>query len=338
MGSAEMGHDRGPAGEVCVGARSVPLGVLLDDCLRDVRKAGADPADGEYAAARRAFLAAGLAALDRAADRRVRRTRWIQVGVTPVADAEGRLYGQLAESARELLAGGVATDFFYLHKPPGVRIRFAVHGDAATAERLREIVSARADDWLREHVVRHREPGGYEPEAHLFGGEVSMRSVHRLFTADSLAWLRFLADDARALPAWAYSLILLRDVLDGVGVAGWEDRDVWDRVRRGTGRGLPADVPDAWRETAVRIRAHWRAIGALRDALPEPLRAAAVRHRVEVAAEAERWTRGYFATEEAEVGPRQALAYYTVFHWNRGRLALPTQCLLADALAGRTRS
>ncbi|MGW1989446.1 thiopeptide-type bacteriocin biosynthesis protein [Embleya sp. NPDC001921] len=343
MGSKDGARDPDPpAGDVRIGARTIPLPVLLRDCLRDVGESGEgsadDPPDGEYAGARRAFLAGGLAALERAAAREAHRIRWVQVGVTPAPGPMGRLYARLEEVACELLATGAATDFFYLHKPPGLRIRFAVHGDADAAEQLRETVYGRADVWLREHVVADWAPGGYEPEAHLFGGPVSMASVHRLFTADSLAWSGFLAQDAPVLPAWTFSLILLRDVFDGVGVQGWEDRDVWDRIRRDTGRELPTELPAAWPDTAARIRAHWRAIGELREALPEPSRQTAARHRAEVLAEGERWTRAYFATGQAQVGPRQAVAYYTVFHWNRGRLALPTQCLLADALAreGRT--
>jgi thiopeptide-type bacteriocin biosynthesis protein len=283
-------------------------------------------------------VAAGRAALDRAGAAATRRTRWVQIAVTPAAGADVRLYARLEEVACELLATGAAADFFFVHKAPGLRIRFALHGDAATAARLRELVHARAEEWLREGLVVRGEPGVYEPEEHLFGGPVSMRSVHRLFTVDSLSWLGFHATDRETLPAWAFSLVLLRDVMDGLGVQGWEDRDVWDRVRRTTARTLPAEVSDAWRDTAIRVRTHWRAVGALRDALPDPLRALAVRHRAEARAEGERWLRAYFAGGDAELGPRQALAYYTVFHWNRARLATPVQCLLADALAEQPHS
>ncbi|MYW03599.1 thiopeptide-type bacteriocin biosynthesis protein, partial [Streptomyces sp. SID3343] len=292
----------------------------------------------EYRAVRREFVSAGLAAIERSRAADTRRTRWVHVAVRPAPGADARLYARLEEVACELLTTGAAADFFFVHKAPGLRIRFALHGDAATSARLRELVHARVEEWQRDALVVRIEPGVYEPEEHLFGGPVSMRSVHRLFTVDSLSWLGFHAAEGESLPAWAFSLVLLRDVMDGLGVQGWEDRDVWDRVRTTTGRTLPAAVSDAWRDTAIRVRAHWRAVEALREALPDPLRALAVRHRSEARTEGERWTREYFTGGHAELGPRQALAYYTVFHWNRGRLAGPTQCLLADALAGRPQS
>jgi lantibiotic biosynthesis dehydratase-like protein len=161
-----------------------------------------DPSTPEYRALRREFVAAGLAALDRSRAADTRRTRWVRVGVTPAAGADARLYGRLEEVACELLGTGAAADFFFVHKAPGLRIRFALHGDAATAARLRELVYARAEEWLRDGLVAHTEAGVYEPEEHLFGGPVSMRSVHRLFTVDSLAWLGFHASDEKSLPAW----------------------------------------------------------------------------------------------------------------------------------------
>jgi hypothetical protein len=88
-------------------------------------------------------------------------------------------------------------------------------------------------------------PGGYEPERHLFG-------------ADSGAWPAFHRPDPRP-PAWAYPLALLRHVLDGLGVFGWENLDVWDRILRRTGR----TVPDGMTAATVAAAADGvRALGA----------------------------------------------------------------------------
>jgi hypothetical protein len=47
------------------------------------------------------------------------------------------------------------------------------------------------------------------------------------------------------------------------------------------------------------------------------------------------WRTGYFDTEHAELGPREAAALVTIFHWNRGALSPLRQGLLAEALADR---
>jgi hypothetical protein len=40
--------------------------------------------------------------------------------------------------------------------------------------------------------------------------------------------------------------------------------------------------------------------------------------------------------ELAGVGPREAAAYYVVFHWNRAKLSFGRQALITEALAGET--
>ncbi|WP_374984088.1 thiopeptide-type bacteriocin biosynthesis protein [Streptomyces fradiae] len=219
---------------------------LLADCLHDVRSGppGTLPLDPEgdaYAAARRTFLAAGLRAL-RDAGRPG--GGWAQVGIAPDgAHAWPALYRRLAGTARELTASGSADDFFFVHKPPGLRVRFHAPGpdgaDALRAELVRLLGTAR-EGWA-EPV-----PSVYEPESYLYGGARSMAYAHRLHTADALAWPDHHTGE-RPPANWRVSLTLLRAVLDGLGVVGWEHRGVWEAVReeagaaapRRTGRGRP---------------------------------------------------------------------------------------------------
>ena len=213
------------------GAVAVPVGdrvVALADLL------AAHPADEELADAREAFLAAGIATLAQPAEER----RWVQVGLSR-ADRHGpALYGVLHDFATGLLAAGVATGFFFMHKPPGLRARF--QAPPGGREALRGRVLSWADGLAAGGVTTAVVPAAYEAEAGLFGGRASMRHAHELFTADSLAWLRVhRRADAREAPAWAISLPMVRAVLDGLDVLGWEDRDVWDRVRCEAGRRTP---------------------------------------------------------------------------------------------------
>jgi thiopeptide-type bacteriocin biosynthesis protein len=307
---------------------------LLADCLHDARTdpPGALPPlpDGDaYAAARRTFLAAGLRALR---DERRPDSGWTQVNVTPDgARAWPALYRRLADTARELTGSGAADDFFFLHKPPGLRVRFHAPGPAGAAA-------------LREELVRllDRERGGwappvpavYEPETYLFGGDRSMECVHRLYTADSLAWLDH-HTGTRPPADWRVSLTLLRAVLDGLGVVGWEHRGVWQAVREETGRRLAGGLRGTDRERAAAgVRAYWEQSDQGRlEELPAAWRARVAAHRDALRAAAERWRTGYFESGEARIGPRRAAAHWVVFHWNRGRFSAARQGLLTEALA-----
>ncbi|MEV5599219.1 thiopeptide-type bacteriocin biosynthesis protein [Streptomyces sp. NPDC052496] len=336
----------------------LPVAELLADCLRDVRDARGvrDARDGAlgmvpvvredpaYPEARRAFLAAGLAALrdeGPGAD-------WVQVNLETGAGVRRGLYGRLAETVRELQDAGAVREFFFMHKPPGLRLRFqAPSRDGRDALRDALLKRFAGADGLGAELTGPPVGGVYEPETYLFGGPRAMPYVHRIFTADSLAWLDHHARPAAAgaiAPAappvadWRVSLTLLRDLLDGLGIVGWEHRGVWESVRDDTGRRL-ADGHGPGAEDARRaadgIRAFWRRDREeLTAGLPAPERAALDAHRDAVGAAARQWRTGYFESGEARgTGPRRAAAYCVIFHWNRGRLSVARQALLTAALA-----
>ncbi|HVQ97031.1 MAG TPA: thiopeptide-type bacteriocin biosynthesis protein [Mycobacteriales bacterium] len=321
----------GPRGDgaIDVAGQRLTLAEFLAECARTL----GDPA-APIAAQRDRFLAAGLAALRRAPDGR----EWTAVGLRPADGRFAELCAELGTAARGLLAAG-ATNFFFMRKPPGLRVRLAGPPDLAAALR------SHVDSWRSDGLLAEVVPSGYEPEEHLFGGPVSMRYVHRLFTVDSLAWLDHAARSG-GLPAWAFSLRLIRALLDGLEIVGWEDLDVWDRLRRQAYRTLPAPVTGtaAYAAAAEGVRAAWA--GADDPVAGYPATGSAVAGSavadsapagfpVEVKAVAAEWRAGYFATPEAYVGPREAAAFAIVFHWNRGGLPPLRQGLLAEALADR---
>ncbi|MEU7281717.1 thiopeptide-type bacteriocin biosynthesis protein [Streptomyces sp. NPDC045431] len=308
---------------------------LLADCLDDARTQplGTVPLvpDGPaYAAARRAFLTAGLRALRED----LPETGWVQVSVAPEPSAWPLLYGRVVEAADELLATGLARDFFFMHKPPGLRVRFR----ASEASRAGELRAALGRHFERRDGAWSRPYAGvYEPETYLFGGPHSMPYLHGLFTADSRAWLDLhtAAPGEAAPPDWRVSLILLRTVLDALGIVGWEHRGVWQVVREETGRRLPDGLRGEGRQRAADgIRAYWNETpDAQLDALPKAWRDVLRSHREAARRAAEHWRAGYFESGEATVGPRRAAAHHVIFHWNRGRFSVARQCLLTEALA-----
>ncbi|KDN87205.1 thiopeptide-type bacteriocin biosynthesis protein [Kitasatospora cheerisanensis] len=333
--------------------QQLPLASFLRHCARmldpvgspehETRAADEPPA---LARARRVFLHAGLAALADDA-----RPSWFQLGVAPPAGRELRveLYRQVALLARELLHDGAAGNFFLMHKPPGLRLRFesgtgtgSGSGSgvgrggrvAPVAGRVRAAVAG----WRRDGLVLAVEPGVYEPENRLFGGPVSMRYAHRVFTADSLAWLDFhAADPADTGPDWAVSLAMVRALLDALAIAGWEDIDVWDRIRDRTGRQLPSGAAELSELTEIdtELVELWQHPESLIRQLPPVARRIVDEYRAAVEPIGRQWRTGYFATEAAGLGPRAVAAFVIVFHWNRAGMTMLRQALLAQALATR---
>jgi hypothetical protein len=313
------------------------------------------------------FTAGGLATLETGRECRT----WIQVGLSLTEGRRAGVYAPLRQLAEAMCQDPAVRNFFFMHKPPGLRVRFEaapgrleyVRGELrarletlrpAAAEIPQQCVGDRDDRSAasrpavaeiprqgvgdlgeRSAVLRPAVAeiiaGVYEPERLLFGGPVSMPHVHCLFTVDARAWLAFHTLPTPA-PAWAFSLALLRHLFDGLQVRGWEDLDVWDRIGRGLGRALPGGLNAAKTARAgAAIRQMWQ-----RPELPGPAAGLAGQWGPLLGRAARDWHQGYFTGGDALIGPREGAALFTIFHWNRAALPAGTQSLLTSALADRT--
>lgn len=302
-----------------------PAGIRLPVARLDELRTLLSPVLGDHT---EAFLAGGLAALCAPEPSR----NWVQVGIAPGAHRWSAVYAGLDEIATELLDEQVATNFFFMHKPPGLRIRF----EAAPGQHqpLHDALHTRLDR-LRTHLDQLT-PGIYEPEQLLFGGPTAMPYVHGIFTADARAWLGY-HQLAEPPSAWAFSLALVRQLLNGLRIAGWEDLEVWERIRRQAHRMVPQAIdPEKVRSVGGTIRTMWAEPEQLRTSLPAPALELVDRWGGAVRTMAEQWHTDYFAGPGALIGEREAAAFVTIFHWNRGRLSALTQALVAAALADRT--
>ncbi|MCF6470234.1 hypothetical protein FAF44_17785 [Nonomuraea sp. MG754425] len=262
--------------------------------------------------------------------------RWLQYGLTPDRERSGDLYAGLALVARQAVRDGLAHDFFFMHKPPGLRVRFRP-GDGEQA-RLDHLLRERLTRWTGDGVLTGWRPGVYEPETYLFGGPASMRSVHRVFTADSLAWLehhRLRLAGARPGPTWAMSLLLLQPLFGTLRIAGWEDLGVWERVRRHRPLAPSVSADPRLVRLARVLRAAWPRPAALAAKVSPEAAELAGEYREIVSVEGERWFRDYFESGSAGMGPRAVASYLVIFHWNRAGLSAAHQALIAEALLVR---
>jgi len=336
MDDDESGSSLARAPATRGGLLRLPLAALVEPWLRDPP---ADPPGLDSAQAqrlRRIFVEGGLEALAHATSTE----GWVQLGLRPGEEAlRGRMYGSVLELARALLQDGSIRGFFFMHKEPGLRLRFELRDAerAALTERLRAGLAAE----VAAGSIAALQPGVYEPETALFGGPRSMPHVHRSFTADALMWLQLHAwahaDPRLGGSAWALSFVVLHALFRGLRIVDWEDVDVWDRVRHRLGRRLPPEAASlaTLEELCAEIRAAWLDPGRLDAALPEPLVELGRTTARAIEDEAAAWRERYFASDAARIGTRAGAALFVIFHWNRAGLSPTRQALIVESLYRR---
>ncbi|GHE86340.1 hypothetical protein GCM10018785_62620 [Streptomyces longispororuber] len=259
--------------------------------------------------------------------------RWLEYRLTGRAALDG-LYAGLARFAQDRLDARAAEDFFFVRKEHTLRVRLRCAPGARD-----EVDASAVAEWerlCRQGAATGWERAFYEPEAYLFGGERSMDSVHRVFTADSLFWARHHASPPSGARPWVVSLLMIRALFDAMGIVGWEDRHVWDVLRRQAGRTFGATPPDDWRRVADGVRDAWSDAGRLSGLVDDRTRGRVEEFGAALSGACRRWHEEYFGTREAVVGPRRAVAFLIVFHWNRAGLPMPWQAAIAEALFART--
>ena len=146
-----------------------------------------------------------------------------QQGVEPICFP----WAELRDEISGLGTQGGLRRFWFVRKPPGVRLRFETADDGAS-------LVARLVPWLAEAEARNQVRSfrltTYEAEEHKFGGSVGMELAHGLLDAHARAAVAVLAEDAapehRAV-LWRGALGAL---LDGALADDDERWDVWSQI------------------------------------------------------------------------------------------------------------
>lgn len=115
---------------------------------------------------------------------------WQQLNI-PLVQSSGCQHDavtQILSTADELVAAGLVQRFFFMRKPPGLRLRLLPTPRRAALVEERVLVAL---DGLRQaRMVGHSFASCYEPETFMFGGSAAVQSIHSLFHADSVGWWR----------------------------------------------------------------------------------------------------------------------------------------------------
>lgn len=268
---------------------------------------------------------------------------WLQVNLRP---ARGRseaaapstlplLYAAIEATIARLTAAGAIDAHFFMHKPPGLRLRVRARRPEEGAAVRDDLVTA-ASSWQQQGLITSARRGRYEPEVELFGGTRAMAFAHALFTADSAFWLAFhsKSEYAAVRPPVA-SLAVLGQTFRSREVVGLESIGVFAHIRaRGRMLGHRAASLDPGRlQVAARgirdlffgthPRPELGPVASLVDSYAHTLEELRRTHPVDVALE----------SGDDPVAWRRTLAWTTIFHWNRARLPIGEQILLAEALS-----
>lgn len=301
------------AGQLAAGVEAVIAGVAPETAAAQTGVAYADLTDAVYA-----YRAAGLAALQRRADR-----VWFHALVAPQdwASTERAFASQVAPRLDSLDEGQAA--WWFLRKYPYWRLRIRIADQHAAGALLDELVAG--------GMIDHWRPGIYEPETAAFGGGSAIPIVHDLFCADSRGVLTFARQPTPQLGRRELSLLLIRALQQQAGLDWFEAGDVFDRVAQL--RPIPADANATRIDTlATRMR---------------PLLAIPVQADSELFGEggavayAADWLAGFIhagrrlgeaaAAGRLDRGLRAVLAHIVIFHWNRLGLSAVSQGILAHA-------
>jgi thiopeptide-type bacteriocin biosynthesis protein len=310
------------------------MAVFLSKCAESLNSSEeVSDLDEHFIDARDRFVAGGLNALRRHPGA----GHWLQYGLTFSNEKLQRLYKHLYVMVNQLVKENSIGNFFYMHKPPGLRIRFYL---TQPNNDQQQVIERMLRNWVDQKIIEGFRPGVYEAEAHLFGGEESMNYVHSLFTIDSLTLLNYQLipqNRKRRTPDWLLSLVMLHDLFSELGISGWEHIDVWERIREKMFRTIPPslfETPD-FQELVKEIHHKWKNRQQLFQELSPALKKIAGDFKTKIAPVVAVWRSHYFETSRAYIGVREAAAFFTIFHWNRAGISFPRQSIITEALAAR---
>lgn len=120
----------------------------------------------------------------------------VRAGGSAIASARA-VFRALAPALLAWRSSGRLACFFFMRKPPDLRLRFL--GDAELSHEVEAILHQLTSSGQLERAFA----SVYEPEIERFGGAEAMEAVHAWFDADTAAWMTLdaLAADGRALIA-----------------------------------------------------------------------------------------------------------------------------------------
>jgi thiopeptide-type bacteriocin biosynthesis protein len=293
---------------------------------------GVEPA--ELASLRTSFIAGGTSRVHEILERRP----WLQINITMNTLGHQWLLfikGNFQDRIRSWVGKRAVDSFFFVHKPPGIRLRFI-----GISRRILPALEAHLQRMIKKGEIDGWSRGCYDAEVYQFGGEIGLDITHDFFTVESLAvldYLRLRFTHSVVLEPGEFSLYLVNAFLRRVTQDEWELWDVWcrleltGRIRKHSPNVSEADIPkaDALRHAFLPVLSddeHTLQIVSKRE------RVILDNYHKRLPRIAERLQR---ASETGTLlwGIRDILPFWIIFHWNRMGFDLAKQERLAFLMA-----
>jgi len=273
-------------------------------------------------ALRDVFLSAGAAAIAGRAGLQV----WRQINI--YFDALGlRWYcfasGDFLERLSAWHACGVVRQFCFVHKPPGLRLRFLGAQEPMVAELHRAM-----DELQAAGQIDNWSCGLYDSEPYQFGGDAGADVAHRFFTIESVATLAYhrvrLRGQASLEPVM-FSLLLIELLLREATGDEWERWDIWQKMEL-TGRLERMDKATEARALHESVRARRELAQFLFHSreLSSPEREIIAQYR-ETLPDIAQEIRQLHDTGRLLWPTREIIPFWIIFHWNRMAFSLEEQ-------------
>ncbi|MGW6454676.1 methyltransferase, FxLD system [Streptomyces sp. NPDC055078] len=223
-----------------------------------------------------------------------------------------------------LLAGGVITTWWFLRKPPGIRLRLLPVGTGSPGHLDRVLDGLEAEGRITGWTT-----GIYEPEVFAFGGPGGMDIAHELFHHDSRNVLDHLLrtrDGTAELGPRELGVLLISVLLRGAGLDRYEQGDVWARVAAERPSGRDVVPPERLKSAVQRLMTvNVRPTSSLINGGP----LTALAGWVEAFESAGRQLVDLNRRGVLERGLRGVLAHHVIFHWNRLGLSAADQSTMS---------
>lgn len=246
---------------------------------------------------------------------------WVQLGVSfePVRGRRAALLGRarFGEALRRAVVRWQRADlirrFFFMNKPPGMRLRFETSPSRPATTMLQAI-----EAWLqRQPAVAKVERSIYLAEEFQFGGAMGANVAHDFHAADSLLALRANDRDQRGVISASMeilSLLIVSDLVRRMTDDAWEAWDLWKRMEM-TGR-RPKAGPALAREMAELVHPFVAASDAVLRRIA-PAERALLRTAYENNERAAADMRRLAVQAQLLFHLREIIPFWIIFHWNR---------------------
>ena len=262
--------------------------------------------------------------------------RWVSWGVhipLPIGERPSKWRKRLAEfvsslrgAAKRWLSDDRVSGFYFMNKPPGMRLRLETvdpDGTRRTVER-----------WLRLAGMQF-ERQSHDPEEFQFGGRVGMRVARDHFTWDSLAALRVMELEltgSLSVPVAEISLLCIGDLVWRLSEDPAKAWSLWSHLRL-TGR-LASERSDQNDGSLRELIEYVRPLIFERDVaiqeLERPERALVRAYEKQNETNARNLCQAAMQGQ-LMFGIPEIVPFWIIFHWNRWGLDPATQMALALA-------